>query len=91
MPFGHPIDVLLTEGTSKEETQETSAVIIISKCRNAGIPGKRIVRHRHFYGLSTVSVRQRHFGIGVSPALPTYGRNPEVSNLIVFIFNDRSA
>jgi len=87
VPFGHPIDVLHTEGTSKEETQETSAAI--SKCRNAGIPGKRIVRHRHFYGLSTVSVRQRHFGVGVSPALLTYSRNPEVSNLIVF--NDRSA
>ncbi len=58
------MEMLIVARTSDEENQEASAVI--SKCRNAGIPGKRLVRHRHFYSYSTVSVRHRHSGIRVS-------------------------
>ncbi len=45
--------------------QETST--IISKSQNAGMPGKMLVRHRHFYGQSTMLVRHRHSGFKVSP------------------------
>jgi hypothetical protein len=34
---------------------------------NAGMPEKKLVRHRHFYRQSTSSVRHRHSGIKVSP------------------------
>ncbi len=50
----HLFKVLLAERTSDEEIQKTIAAL--SKCRNARMLEK-VIRHRHFYRSSTVSVR----------------------------------
>ena len=60
----HPMEVFFAERTSDEENHDISAVV--SKCQNAGLLRKWIVRHQHFYGKLTVSVQHRHSGIRVS-------------------------
>jgi hypothetical protein len=59
------MEVFLADWIIDEENKET--VDVTSKCQNAGMLGKRIIRHRHLYDKSTVSVRHRHSGIRVSP------------------------
>jgi hypothetical protein len=59
------MEVFLADRISDEENQET--VDGTSKFQNARMPGKRLIRHQHLYGKSTVSVPHRHSGIRVSP------------------------
>ncbi len=61
----HPMEVFLADRISVEENQET--VDVTSKFQKAGMPGKRLIRHQHLYGKSTVSVPHQHSGIRVSP------------------------
>ncbi len=45
------MEVFLADWISDEESRET--LTVTSKCQNAGMPEKRLVRHRHLYGKST--------------------------------------
>jgi hypothetical protein len=49
------MDVFLVERTSDKENNSA----VLNKYRNAGILEKRLVRHRHFSCMSTVSVRHQ--------------------------------
>jgi hypothetical protein len=43
---------------------------------DAGMPVKKLVRHRHFYRQSNASVLHRHSGIRMSPVLLVVSISP---------------
>jgi hypothetical protein len=59
----------MTLALYSNQSSFTCFLMLQIECRNAGVPIKRLVRHRYFTVSFPRLVRHRHFGIVVSPVL----------------------